>query len=115
MTQRIERVQRLARQILGEEMQNLKDPRIGFATVTAVRMSPDLRYARVYVSVMGSDEEQKKTMLGLESAKSYLRSILGEQMRTKFLPELSFSLDTSPAEAERLERLFRTLHEDGEG
>lgn len=112
MTQRIDRVQRLARQILGEEIQNLKDPRVGFATVTSVRVSADLRFARVLVSVLGSEEEQEQTMRGLKSAKPYLRSELGRQMRLKYLPELSFQLDHRAEEAEKLERLFRTLHED---
>lgn len=112
MTQRIDRVQRLARQILGEEIQNLKDPRVGFATVTSVRVSADLRFARVLVSVLGSEEEQEQTMAGLKSAKPYLRSEIGRQMRLKYLPELSFELDHRAEEAERLERLFRTLHED---
>jgi ribosome-binding factor A len=111
MSQRIERVQRLARQVLGEEIQNLKDPRIGFATVTSVRISADLRHARVLVSVMGSDEEQQQTMRGLESAKPYLRSELGRQMTLRYLPELSFELDHRAEEAEKLERLFRNLHE----
>ena len=112
MTQRTDRVQRLARQILGEEIQNLKDPRVGFATVTSVRVSADLRFARVLVSVLGSEEEQEQTMRGLKSAKPYLRSELGRQMRLKYLPELSFQLDHRAEEAEKLERLFRTLHED---
>lgn len=112
MTQRTDRVQRLARQVLGEEIQNLKDPRVGFATVTSVRMSADLRFARVSVSVLGSEEEQTQTMRGLESAKPYLRSELGRQMRLKYLPELSFELDHRAEEAEKLERLFRNLHED---
>ena len=112
MTQRTDRVQRLARQILGEEIQNLKDPRVGFATVTSVRVSADLRFARVLVSVLGSEEEQEQTMRGLKSAKPYLRSELGRQMRLKYLPELSFQLDHRAEEAEKLERLFRTIHED---
>jgi ribosome-binding factor A len=112
VTQRIDRVQRLARQILGEEIQNLKDPRVGFTTVTSVRVSADLRLARVLVSVLGSEEEQEQTMRGLESAKPYLRGELGHQMRLKYLPELSFELDHRAEEAEKLERLFRTLHED---
>ena len=65
MSGRLDRVQRLAKQILGELIGSLKDPRIGFATVTAVRVSPDLQHARVFVSVLGSDEEQQDAMAGL--------------------------------------------------
>lgn len=110
MSGRIDRVQRLAKQILGELIHDLKDPRIGFATVTAVRISPDLQHGRVFVSVLGSEEEQAETMAGLASASPYLRGELGRQMRMKYLPELVFELDKGPEEAERLESLFRQLH-----
>ena len=109
MSGRLDRVQRLAKQILGELIHDLKDPRIGFATVTAVRISSDLQHGRVFVSVLGSEDEQKETMAGLRSAAPYLRGELGRQMRMKYLPELVFELDTGPEEAERLEALFHEL------
>ena len=114
MSQRTERVQKLARQVLGELIHDLKDPRVGFATVTTVRISPDLRHARVFVSVLGSDDEQRATMKGLESAKPFLRGELGRQVRMKYLPELTFELDTGAEDAERLERLLHTIHEKDE-
>ena len=106
---RVDRVQRLAKQILGELFQELKDPRIGFATVTAVKVSADLRHARVFVSVLGDDDEQVATLKGLRSAAPYLRGELGRQMRMKYLPELVFELDTVPQEAERIEKLLHNL------
>jgi ribosome-binding factor A len=112
MTKRTEKVQKLAQEVLGESIQALKDPRIGFVTVTGVRISADLRHARVFVSVLGSDDEQRATMAGLESAKAHLRSDLGRQMRMKYLPELIFELDHSPEEAQRMEELFRRIHEE---
>ena len=112
MSGRLERVQRLAKQILGELIGDLKDPRIGFATVTAVRISPDLQHGRVYVSVLGSEDEQAATMAGLRSATPYLRGELGRQMRMKYLPELVFELDTGPQEAERLEAILHEIHEN---
>ena len=112
MSQRTERVQKLARQVLGEEIQSLKDPRIGFTTVTAVRVSADLRHARVLVSVLGSDEEQRETMKGLKSATPHLRAELGRQMRMKYLPELTFELDHGVEVAERVETLLRKIHEE---
>ena len=112
MSQRIERVQKLAQQILGEEIHSLKDPRIGFVTVTAVRVSPDLRYARVLVSVLGDEEAQTQTMKGLKSAKAHLRTELGRQMRMKYLPELTFELDHGIEVAERVESLLRRIHEE---
>lgn len=115
MSQRMEKVQRLARQVLGETIQTLKDPRIGFVTVTAVRISADLRHARVYVSVLGSDEEQAATMQGLDSAKPVLRSELGRQVRLKYLPELIFHLDTAAEDALRMERLLHAVEEEDRG
>lgn len=112
MSQRMEKVQKVARQILGEAIQELKDPRIGFATVTSVRISPDLRHARVRVSVLGTDEEQSETMAGLNSAKSHLRGELGRQVRMKYLPELAFELDQQAEDAEHLEELLRKIHQE---
>jgi ribosome-binding factor A len=112
VSQRIEKVQKVAREVLGEAIQSLKDPRIGFATVTAVRVTQDLRYARVLVSVMGSEEEQETTMAGLRSASSHLRLELGKEMRIKYVPELDFVLDTGPATAERVEELIKKIHDE---
>ena len=111
MSQRIVKVQKLAREVLGETIQTLKDPRIGFVTVTAVRVSGDLRHARVFVSVLGDEGERAATMSGLQSATPYLRTELGRQMKVKYLPELQFELDTGPEEAQRLEALLKQIHE----
>jgi ribosome-binding factor A len=102
-------VQKLARTVLGEAIQDLKDPRVGFTTVTAVRISADLRHARVLVSVLGSDEERAATMAGLASATPHLRAELGRQIRLKYLPELRFELDSATDWAERLEELLREV------
>lgn len=112
MSQRTEKVQKLAREVLGQAIQGLKDPRVGFATVTAVRISRDLRHARVHVSVLGSDDEKKDTMAGLDRAKSHLRAVLGNEVRMKYTPELVFELDEQAEEAEHLEAIFRRLHEE---
>jgi ribosome-binding factor A len=112
VSKRTDRVQKLAKQVLGEAIQELKDPRIGFTTVTAVRVSPDLRLAHVFVSVLGSHEEQRETMAGLKSAKSHLRQELGRQVRMKYLPELILELDTGAETVERLENLFKQIHEE---
>ena len=114
MSQRTEKVQKLAREILGEEIQTLKDPRVGFATVTAVRVTPDLRYMRVWVSVLGTEHERAENMAGLRSATPFLRAELGRQMRLRYLPELHFELDTSADEFDRVESLLKKLHEGGE-
>lgn len=106
----MEKVQKLARQVLGEEIQTLKDPRIGFATVTFVKITPDLRHARVFVSVLGTDEEVEATMKGLNSARPHLRAELGRQMRTKYLPELIFELDNKTVEAQRVDEILHRIH-----
>ena len=108
------RVQKLARRVLGELIQDLKDPRVGFATVTAVRITADLRHARVFVSVLGDEAQQVATMAGLNSARPFFRTEISRQMRLKYSPELVFELDHGPEEAQRLEELFRKLHEKDE-
>ncbi|MFN2593740.1 MAG: 30S ribosome-binding factor RbfA [Actinomycetota bacterium] len=115
MSQRTERVQKLARKVLGELIQQLKDPRIGFVTVSTVRMTPDLRHARAFVSVMGADEEKEATMKGLLSAAPFLRAEMGREMKMKYVPDLVFELDDTPEHAQRLESLLRTLHEKEDG
>ena len=111
MSQRIEKVQKLAREVLGESIQNLKDPRVGFVTVTRVRITPDLRLARVHVSVLGTEEEQTASLAGLKSATPFLRAELGRQVRLKYLPDLKFELDTGADEAQRLEEILKQIHE----
>ncbi len=116
MTQRTDRVQELARRVLGELIPELKDPRIGFATVTAVKVTPDLRHARVAVSVYGSEEDREATLAGLRSASPRLRGELGHQLKMKYTPELTFELDDTQDVAERIEGLLKKLHEDeGQG
>jgi ribosome-binding factor A len=114
VSQRTEKVQKVAKEILGESIQTLKDPRIGFVTVTAVRVTPDLRSARVFVSVFGSPEEQAETMAGLESAKPFLRSEIGKGVRLRYLPELVFHRDEGPEVAERIEEILHKIHHPSE-
>ena len=112
MSQRTEKVGKLARQVLGELIGSLKDPRVDFATITAVRVSADLRHARVFVSVLGDEEQQLATMAGLQSAKPYLRKELGTEMRLKYLPELEFELDRMTEDALRVEKILHDIHRE---
>ena len=114
MSQRTERVQKLARQILGDAIRSLKDPRVGFVTITSVRVSPDLRHARVAVSILGDEDARKASLAGLASARPVLRAELGRQMRMKYLPELVFELDEGADRAERIEQLLHQIHTDDE-
>ncbi|MDA8101078.1 MAG: 30S ribosome-binding factor RbfA [Nitrospiraceae bacterium] len=87
-------------------MRKIKDPRIGFVTVTDVEVADDLRNATVYVSVYGKD--RKGTLKGLESASAFIRAELGHRMRMKFIPELLFRYDETP---ERGAHIMELLHE----
>jgi ribosome-binding factor A len=104
---RAERVERLAREVLGEALQDLKDPRIGFVTVTSVKMSPDLRQAKVFVSVLGADEAREVSMQAIRHAVPHLRATLGREIRLKYLPSLEILEDTTAAYGERIEQLLR--------
>jgi ribosome-binding factor A len=104
---RADRVERLAREVLGEAVQELKDPRIGFATVTSVHMTPDLRHARVWVSVLGGDDERAATMEGIRHAAPHLRTVLGREIRLRFTPQLEFLEDESVARGARIDELLR--------
>lgn len=104
---RADRVERLAREVLGEAVMDLRDPRIGFVTVTSVKMSPDLRLAKVFVSVLGTDEEREASLAGIRHAAPHLRATLGQEVRMKYLPALEILEDTTAAYGERIESLLR--------
>jgi ribosome-binding factor A len=115
---RPERVAEEFREILAEEIPRLKDPRLGFITVTHVDVSADLRRATVYYTVMGEDRDHRRTRAGLASASRYLRTALGHQVRMKFTPELEFQEDVGVSQVERVAELLREIagHEPpGEG
>lgn len=92
----------------------IKDPRIGFATVTDVEVSSDLRHAKIFVSPLGDEESARQTMEGLESAKGYIRTELGRRVRLRFTPEISFAIDRSIEYGVRLTRLIDEVGRKGE-
>lgn len=100
------------REILAEEIPKLKDPRVGFVTVIGVKVTPDLRHARVLYTVMGDERARAATRAGLRSASAHLRSVLGHQVRLKFLPDLEFMEDETIETTARIEELIRQLHGD---
>jgi ribosome-binding factor A len=93
-------------QILLEE---LKDPRIGFVTVTKVALSDDLRMAKVYYSVFGGERDKEGSYEGLESAKGYIKRELGRRVRLKYMPEITFLFDDSLEYGEHIEELLRDM------
>lgn len=110
---RMRRVDEAIREVIGDAVsRDLKDPRVGFVTVTDVRTSPDLRHARVYVSVLGAgaepaaQAEREDTLAGLRSAHGYLQGRLAGELRLKRTPTLEFVYDDTTDRAMRLERLI---------
>ena len=92
----------------------LKDPRIGFVSVMVVRMSSDLQYASVYVSMYGTDAEKKSSLIGLRHSAAWIRRELGKKLRLRVTPEVRFFEDTSLDDVYRLEEVFKELRESGE-
>lgn len=87
----------------------LKDPRIGFTSITRVDVSPDIRYATVFVSVLGTEEEQSETLVALNSASGFIRHELGPKLTMRNIPTVSFRLDRSMEHAENVARLLREI------
>jgi len=115
---RYKRSQRV-QELLLEEISNLiqrglKDPRIGFVTVTKIGLSDNLKHAKVFVSIFGDDQQRADSLEGLNSAKGYIRGQLGKALYLKSIPELDFKLDTSADEVERINRIIHKLHEEDE-
>jgi ribosome-binding factor A len=106
---RMRRVNEAVREVLSDAMKLLKDPRVGFVTVTDVRTSPDLRHAKVYVSVLGSESERAATMDGLASAHGVLQSAVNRELRLKRTPTLDFVYDDTAERADRLERMLADM------
>jgi ribosome-binding factor A len=104
---RMRRVNEAVREVLSARIaEGLSDPRIGFVTVTSVETSPDLRHARVYVSVLGSEEEREQTLEGLRSAHGVLQRRVAGELRLKRTPTLEFTYDDTTDRAMRIERLL---------
>jgi ribosome-binding factor A len=107
-SERMRRVDEAMRQVLSDAMtRDVKDPRVGFITVTDVKTSPDLRHARVYVSVLGDDAERDDSMEGLRSAHGFLQARVARELHLKHTPTLQFLYDDTAARAARVEQLIR--------
>src|ERR687898_1176258 len=107
MADRMRRVNEAVREVVSARLaEGLRDPRIGFVTVTSVDTSPDLRHARVYVSVLGSDEERTETLAGLESAHGLLQQAVATELRMKHTPTLQFIFDESIDRGMRISELL---------
>src|SRR5919108_973884 len=106
MSDRMRRVNETVKQVLSEAVGELKDPRIGFVTVTGVETSPDLRQARVFVSVLGDERKREKTLAGLAAAHGVLQARIARELRMKRTPQLAFEYDQSVERGVRMARLI---------
>jgi ribosome-binding factor A len=110
-SQRAQRVgESIQHEISALLLRGLKDPRIGFVTITGVEMTPDLHLARVFYTVMGDETARKSTAAGLKSSIPFIRQQLGKQLRMKYAPDLIFQYDTSIEYGLRIESLLRDIH-----
>jgi ribosome-binding factor A len=108
------RVNESVRQVLSEALPELKDPRIGFVTVTGVETTPDLRQARVFVSVLGSERKREASLAGLAAAHGVLQARIARELRLKRTPQLSFQYDPTVERGVRMSRLIDELAPDDE-
>jgi ribosome-binding factor A len=109
MTGRMRRVNESLRQVLSEALLELKDPRIGFVTVTGVDTAPDLRQAKVYVSVLGSEKKRSASMASLDRAHGVLQSRISRELRLKRTPTLTFEYDHTVEHGVRMSKLIDEL------
>lgn len=113
----LRRSERLAEEIrenVAEIVAQLKDPRIGFVTVTRVSLTPDLRSARVYVGVLGDEAQQRKTLAGLSQAAGFVRRELGRRISVRHTPDLAFHYDAGLDATDRVAKILREIDESGE-
>lgn len=111
---RSERVRAAVKEVLATELERLKDPGLGFVTITDVTMSPDLRSARAYWTVYGNDEQRDATRKALARAAKHLRGAVARGVRLRFVPTLEFVEDPVPERARRLDALIAELHREEE-
>lgn len=111
-SERMRRVNGALKEVLSESIAELKDPRIGFVTVTGVRASPDLRHATVYVSVLGGERKRDATLAGLQSSHGFLQGKVNRELHLKRTPQLTFEYDPTVERGVRLSKLIDELAPD---
>ncbi|MEW6458593.1 MAG: 30S ribosome-binding factor RbfA [Bacillota bacterium] len=109
MAFRPERLAEVIKKEISDLLRQMKDPRLGFVTVTAVEVSSDLRYAKVFVSVLGSNEDQDASLKVLRGAQGFIRTELGKRIRLRYTPEVSFVHDPSIEEGTRIIQIIRDI------
>lgn len=112
MNTRLERVSQLIRDEISSILRrDIHDPLIGFVTITDVRVSPDLRHAKVFFSVLGTDEQVKDSIKGVLRARKHINALLAERLDLRYIPKLHFQYDETAARAQRMEQLLNSEHE----
>jgi ribosome-binding factor A len=109
MSDRMRRVNEAVREVISEGLGELKDPRVGFVTVTGVETSPDLRQATVFVSVLGTERKRDRTLEGLAAAHGVLQARVARQLRMKRTPQLTFQYDPTVEQGVRMTQLIDEL------
>ncbi|MGV2941152.1 30S ribosome-binding factor RbfA [Mesobacillus sp. LC4] len=113
MGHRVNRVGEQMKKELGDIIsRKIKDPRVGFVTVTDVQVTGDLQQAKVYISVLGDEQQREDTLKGLAKAKGFIRTEIGQRIRLRKTPELIFEFDETMAYGNRINSLIHELHRD---
>lgn len=105
----------IRKQISSIIREDMKDPRIGFTTITKVEVTPDLKTAKVYYSVLGKEKEKKSTKAALKSAEGFIRGLIGDRLKLRFTPELVFIVDKSIEYHDRINKLLEEIHREEDG
>ncbi len=112
-SQRIEKIQELIKVEISDIVRReVKHPGIGFITITSVEVSSDLHYAKVFVSIFGDEKEKDRSLAALQSAAGFIRGALGRRVRLRYIPELTFKLDTSIEYGDKIQRLLKQVNEE---
>lgn len=112
---RAERVEgQLKKEISKILLEDLKDPRVGFVTITRIDLTGDLRYARIYFSILGDDKAKEESLKGIKSAVGFIRKLIAERIKLRYVPELYFKLDNSLEYSIKLEKTFERIRHERE-
>lgn len=112
-SQRPGRVQEAIRQEVSKILHcEIRDPRLGFLTITEVELTNDLRYARIYFSVLGEDKDKRLALKGLNSAKGYIKGLLGDRIKLRYMPEIEFKIDETLERTQRVYDIFEKIKKE---
>jgi len=102
----------IRREVSNIVQEELKDPRIGFMTITKVEVTPDLRVAKIYYSVLGDERARKSTEIALENAKGFIKGLIGNRLKLRFMPEIIFKVDKSLEYRENIDKIIDKIHRE---